>query len=408
MNFLYKAYARIYQANMRFLTRFIDFREPVVISEEDSLLKVPEILKKEHKSHPLIVTLPSIYKLGLTDKLQRILRGNGYEFEIFYRVDENPTTDNVNDGLVVYKGSKCDCVIAFGGGSAIDCSKMIAALSANSKKTISDLRGLLKVRKKPDLLIAIPTTAGSGSEATVAAVISDHKTHSKFTVNDPKLVPMYAIFDPHLLVGLPAKVTSTTGIDALCHAVEAYLGNSNTKKTKKYAEEAIVDIFNSLVNSYKKPLDLDLRLKMQVASDKAGIAFTRAYVGYVHAMAHALGAFYNVPHGLAISIVFPYVLNVYGKKAIKKEAKLADLVHVSGDAMTEADKAAKFIMAIWKMEDEMNIPHTIKGFAKPEDFPEMAKHVLKEAYPLYPVPKLLSKNDIIRVYKMMYRDEKKD
>ena len=208
----------------------------------------------------------------------------------------------------------------------MDTAKGIGARVACPRKPISKMKGLLKVGRKLPLLIAVPTTAGTGSETTVAAVISNPVTHEKYPINDPKLVPDYAVLDPNLIIGLPNKITSTTGMDALTHAIEAYIGGSNTRKTKKSAKIAVKLIFENLEETYNNPTNKDARNNMLIASYHAGVAFTRAYVGYVHALAHTLGGFYGVPHGLANSILLPVVLEEFGSKAHKKLAELADLV----------------------------------------------------------------------------------
>jgi len=381
---------------------FLNFNEPKLVTGSDSLLKIPSILKKEGKKGVLIVTDDGIFKLGLTDSLQAKLKEEGVPFDVYHGVVPNPTINNVKEALSIYKEKGFDAVIAVGGGSSMDCAKMVAACSTNPNKPIPKMKGVLHVSHKPDLIIAVPTTAGTGSEATLAAVILDSETHDKYAINDPKLIPSYAVLEPKLLIGLPSKVTSTVGIDALCHAVEAYIGGENTKKTKKYAEEAIKGIYDYLYLAYTEPTNLTYRTKTQVAAYKAGVSFTRAYVGYVHSMSHALGAIYNTPHGLAISIVLPYVLEAYGAKSYKKLAKLTDICGIKTEKDDVATKAQAFIGWIKDIENKMGIPNTIKGIADPKDFALMASHAVKEANPLYPVPKIFTQDEIVELYKKMY------
>jgi alcohol dehydrogenase len=402
MNAFYKVYARCYQQIMRLALYALNFGEPKLIEGNDAILKVPSLIKETKHNGVLIVTDEMIYKLGLTDSLQDELRKENVPFDVYHGVVPNPTIKNVEEALKIYKEKGLDCVCAVGGGSSIDCAKMVAARSTNPKKPVAKMKGVLKVSHKPDLIIAVPTTAGTGSETTVAAVILDSETHDKYACNDPKLIPRYAVLEPKLLIGLPGKVTSTTGIDALCHAVEAYIGSENTKKTKLYAEEAVKGIFENLLPSYNNPTDLTLRANMQKAAYQAGVAFTRAYVGYIHSMSHALGALYNTPHGLAISIVMPYVLEAYGKKVWKRLAKLADIIGVSKEGMTLEEKSNAFIEAIKRLEADMQIPNTIKGIVDTKDFDVLAEHAVKEANPLYPVPVIFNKKEIIELYKRMY------
>ncbi|MEG0021099.1 MAG: iron-containing alcohol dehydrogenase, partial [Oscillospiraceae bacterium] len=258
----------------------------------------------------------------------------------------------------------------------------------------------LKVRKKPPLLIAVPTTAGTGSEATIAAVITDPDTHEKYAINDMVLVPKYAILDPMFTLGMPSKITSTTGVDALTHAVEAYIGKSNTRRTKRLSEQACKQVFDNLYLAYSDGQNIQARENMQTAAFFAGCAFTRAYVGYIHAIAHALGGMYGIPHGLANAIILPHVLEYYGKSVYKPLARLADVVGITESSDTDRQKSGKFIAAIRAMNKSMDIPEKITGINK-NDLPIIIKRALKEANPLYPVPKILDEKDLYDIFKML-------
>ena len=258
------------------------------------------------------------------------------------------------------------------------------------------MKGVLKICKKLPPLFAIPTTAGTGSETTLAAVITNDETHEKYPINDFNLIPNYAVLDPTLTEKLPKHITSTTGMDALTHAVEAYIGSSNTKETKQMALDAIELIFNNIKTVYDDGTNLEARKNMQIASFKAGVAFTRAYVGYVHAVAHTLGGAYNVPHGLANAVILPYVLEVFGKSAHKKLAKLADHVHLTDINESNEVKAKAFIKAIKDLNEYMNIPTKLD--IKEDDIPLLAKRADKEGNPLYPVPKLMNAKELEQIY----------
>ena len=212
------------------------------------------------------------------------------------------------------------------------------------------------------------------------------------------LIPHYAVMDPSLTVGLPKHITSTTGMDALTHAVEAYIGSENTRNTKKYAIEATQLIFKYLKRAYDKGDDIEARNNMQRASLLAGMAFTRAYVGYVHAIAHSLGGFYGVPHGLANAVILPHVIEAYGEKAHKKLARLAEAVGITGNS--DSEKATAFIAAIREMNEYMAIPTKIEGkwTIKEEDVPIMIEHALAEANPLYPVPVIWGYDEMYAMY----------
>jgi alcohol dehydrogenase class IV len=273
----------------------------------------------------------------------------------------------------------------------------VGARIARPKKSLDKLKGLLKVRRKLPLLIAIPTTAGTGSEVTVASVITDSDTHHKYTILDFNLIPEIAVLDPSCTLSLPPHLTSTTGMDALTHAVEAYIGRSTTKDTRKKAIEAIKLIFNNIEKVYNNGNDLDARLNMLKASYLAGSAFSKSYVGYVHAVAHSLGGQYNIPHGLANAVILPIVLKEYGSSVYKKLDFLAKQVGISNKDESKEIGANKFIDAILSLNNKMNIPNAIKNI-KDEDIELMAEYAEKEANPLYPVPKLLNKEELKKIY----------
>lgn len=397
---MYILFCRAYQGVFRLVSYLLPWRKPELLEGENVLNKLPKLIKSMGIERILIVTDRVITSLGLMDGLLKALSDEGVAFVIYDKTVQNPTIDNIEEALQMYKVSNCKGIVAFGGGSPIDCAKGVGARVARPKKSISQMKGVLKVRKRIPTLFAIPTTAGTGSETTIAAVITDAKTHEKYAVNDPSLIPHYAIFDPLLTVKLPPHITSTTGIDALTHAVEAYIGRSNTKQTKQQSREAIKLIFENLYEAYSNGTNLVARANMQKASFLAGLAFTRAYVGYVHAIAHTLGGFYSVPHGLANAIILPYVLEYYGKSVHKPLAELADLVDISGAADTHEQKALKFIEAIKKLNESMGIPKKVMGIAE-RDIPLMVKRALSEANPLYPVPEIMSKKDMICMYQII-------
>ena len=257
------------------------------------------------------------------------------------------------------------------------------------------MKGVLKVLRRTPTLFAVPTTSGTGSEATLAAVITNSKTHEKYAINDPVLIPSYGVLDPKLTLGLPPHITSTTGMDALTHAVEAYIGNSNTSETKKMAEDAIKLIINNVYTAFIDGSDYEARANMQRASYYAGIAFTRAYVGNIHAIAHTLGGFYNTPHGLANAVILPHVLKAYG---VSVHRKLAELEQLLSDAKgSDEDKANRFIDRIVELNAKMNIPNQIKGI-EDKDLPLMVERAFHEANPLYPVPKIFTRQDFMLIY----------
>lgn len=397
---MYKAYCRIYQSIFRLASHILPWRQPEIIEGVNSLSKLPEVIKCKGIDTVLIVTDKVIASLGLMDPLIAGLDEQGIKYIVYDKTVPNPTIDNIEEALAIYKENNCAGIIAFGGGSPMDCAKGIGARVVRPNKSISQMKGQLKVRKSIPPLFAVPTTSGTGSEATLAAVITDSKTHEKYAINDMSLIPHYAILDPMLTIKLPPHITSTTGMDALTHAVEAYIGKSSTKETRDYSKKAVKLIFENLYEAYSNGDNITARENMQKASHYAGIAFTRAYVGYVHAIAHTLGGFYSTPHGLANAVILPYVLEYFGESAYKSLAELAEVANIGESMDTEVQKARKFIDAIKDLNASMNIPQKITGI-NDSDIPLMAERALKEANPLYPVPKILGKEDILKLYQMI-------
>lgn len=394
MFILKKIYCRIFQKVFRIALPLLPYREPEIL---ESIELIPETVKKNGCKKPIIVTDKGIVNLGLIDSLVEALKKSEIPFAIYDETVPNPTTDNVAKAYDLYKKENCDCLIAFGGGSSMDCAKALGVQIVYPKKTLGQLKGILKVHKKLPLLIAIPTTAGTGSETTLAAIITDSKTRHKYAINSFPLIPHYAVLDAKVTLSLPKSITATTGMDALTHAVEAYIGGSTTKKTRKFSLLAVRLIYNRIFTVYEDGNNLEARNDMLKAAYFAGCAFTRSYVGYVHAVAHSLGGCYNVPHGLANAILLPFVLEAYGKSAEKKLAKLAYHIHLVSEITPQEDAAKAFIQMIKDMKQKLNIGDTIEGI-KEEDIKKLSKYADKEANPLYPVPKLMNAKELQQFY----------
>lgn len=388
-----KAFYRMYQFCFKLVmaTDLLDWKEPVLLEGPGAVKRLPAVVKEKGVSKVLVVTDKGLSGLRLLDGLYEELKKAGVDFVVFDDVQPNPSIENIEAARRVYLDNGCMGLIAFGGGSPMDCAKAAGARVSNPNKSVQKMRGLLHVRKKLPLLFAVPTTAGTGSEITLAAVVTDESTHEKYPINDPKLRPKVVALDPELTVGLPPHITSTTGMDALTHAVEAYIGKSNVANTEEHAKEAVKLIFANLEKAYADGKDLEARSNMLKASYHAGAAFTRAYVGYVHAVGHNLGGFYHVPHGLAMSVILPHVLDYYGEAAYKRLAQLAVVAGVKTDG-TDEEKAKAFIAEIRAMNKRMNIPEKF-DMIKEEDIPTIAQRALREANPLYPVPKFMDQKD---------------
>lgn len=397
MNIFQKAWYRTYQKTIYAVSPFLPWRQPKLLSFEGGIKDLPKfILDSGHKSVMLVVD-SNLAKMGMPNPFIEACETQGLALTVFDKVFPNPTIDLVEDALAVYKQNGCDCLVALGGGSSMDCAKVVGARVACPKKPIPKMKGILKVGKKLPMFVAIPTTAGTGSETTLAAVISNSETHEKYAINDHALIPEYALLDASLTLGLPPHITSTTGMDALTHAVEAYIGKSNTKQTKEMAEKAVKLIFDNLVTAYQDGSNFEARENMLKGSFYAGAAFTRAYVGYVHAMAHTLGGFYHTPHGLANSVILPHILDFFGSSIYKKLAKLADIVGIQGE--NDEVKAKAFIQAIKDMNKTMNIPDKFVDVIKEEDIPQMVDRAYAEAHPLYPVPKFMNKKQLADMFR---------
>ena len=393
---------RISQKLLKVAMCFMNWKEPLLLEGENAVLRLPSFIKNKGIDKVLIVTDKGLMSLHLLDPLFEELKNQQIAYFIYDGVQPNPTIPNIEECKNVYINNNCQGIIAFGGGSPMDCAKAAAARVVKPKKPVRKMRGYLKVGKKLPPFFAVPTTAGTGSETTLAAVVTDPDTHEKNAIADPCLRPKYAVLDANLTIGLPPHITSTTGMDALTHAVEAYIGKSNVKSTIKYAEDATKLIHDNLEKAYINGKDVEARSNMLKASFYAGQAFTRAFVGYVHAIAHNLGGMYGTPHGLANAVILPYVLSWYGKSVYKKLAKLSDLIGISKLEMTLEEKAIAFIDEIKRMNKVMNIPDKF-DFIKEEDIPTLVKRALKEGNPGYPVPKIMNEKDCEQVIRSLMK-----
>lgn len=400
MNIFKKVYCRSFQTVFKIALPFLPYRKPKIIG---SLSYIPSILKKKKKECPLIITDPGIANLGILSMLTNEFKKAGLTYYVYDKTVANPTTDTVEEAFTLYKNNSCNCIIGFGGGSSMDCAKAVGVRVTRPHTPLSKLGGILKVHAKLPLLIAIPTTAGTGSETTLAAVIVDAETRHKYAINDFPLIPRYAVLDPKVTLSLPASITATTGMDALTHAVEAYIGNSTTPGTRKDALMATELIFGNLDAAYNDGSNITARKNMLKAAYYAGCAFTKSYVGYVHAIAHSLGGEYNVPHGLANAVILPMLLESYGKTIHKKLHALAIAANIADDSMSDEEAANTFIQAVKDMKSRFNISDTISEI-KEEDIPKLAGYADKEANPLYPVPVLMDAKELEQFYYKLMND----
>ncbi len=395
-----KFFYRLLQRLLFYISKCLPWREPEIISGENSLPMLKEKLKTLPYRNYLIVTDQGIVKAGLLKHLLIALNDPLLTFSLYDQTIPNPTIQNVEDAVSIYHQNHCDALIGFGGGSAIDAAKCVGIRIVKPKTPFHKMKGILKVNRKIPFLIAIPTTAGTGSETTIAAVISNPLTQEKFAISDLHLMPKLAVLDPLLTENLPPFYTATTGMDALTHAVEAYIGNSGTRQTNLKAKRAIQRIHDHLEQSYHHPHDLNARMQMLFASYDAGYAFTRAYVGNIHAIAHTFGGFHQIPHGFANAIIMPHVLKYYGKSITKKLSLLSDMLHLEESTQSSEIKARAFISWILKLNQTFGIPESIL-IPHDDHLERMIDHAYQEANPLYPVPLIFSKSDFQTLYKQV-------
>ena len=383
------------------------FPDPIIIKGAGAIKKLPIHIKKDGYKNVLIVTGPTVLKLGLLDNLFEELDKENIKYSIYKQETADPSVSDVEEAKAIYDLNNCEAIIALGGGSNIDCAKAVMGRVARPDRSVKNLKGVFKVTLPspkmngfmPPTLYAIPTTAGTGSETTIAAVITDKESKDKFPIMDPFIRAKYAVLDPELTTGLPKKMTSTTGLDALTHAIEGYTNILyNDKKFDNLGKEAVKLIFENLEKAYNNPTDIEARENLLVASYNAGMCFTRGGVGYVHGIGHRLGGLYHIPHGLAMAIILPKVMSYQflGRYVEPELARLADTVGITG--ANDHVKAKAFVAEIRAMEDRMGIP---KGFTciKEEDIPLIAERCMKEVNPTYPVKHIFTKEEIEKFIK---------
>jgi len=392
LTFLYRILYRIYHFALKLVTKVVPFPRPSLYQGKEALNDLVANIEKNKLQKLLLVTDDMIKSLGLHENLLKALEANGITIEIYSNVQPNPSIANVEEGVKVYLLAQCQGVICLGGGSVMDCAKLIAVRIARPNKTIPELKGLFRVLRRLPPIYAIPTTAGTGSETTIVAVVSDPANKQKYALTDISLTPKAAVLLPELTYGLPPQITSVTGMDALTHAIEAFVGITGTKFTNQRAMDASRLIFCNLLGAYQDGKNKQYRRDMLLASFYAGEAFTRASVGYVHAIAHSLGGLYGTAHGLANAVILPKVLRWYGAAVEHKLATLADYCQITADSNTPSSKALAFIEAIEKLNKQMDIATGITDL-KTEDIPMLAKKALDEAHPEYPVPKFMNQED---------------
>ena len=372
----------------------LNFPKPFsFVGPDASLSLVREIIGLGVK-RVMVITDAQLIQLGIVNPLIELMKDSSVEVEVFSEIEPDPGYDLVLKGVKRLKGFNPDAVLAVGGGSSIDGAKAILLSHANDCHP-SSLTGVWLYslpRKRCLPFFAIPTTAGTGAEVTIAAVVSDKVAQIKYAIIDPKTVPAMVALDPKLMAGLPPFITAPTGMDALTHAVEAYIATITTPETDELARMASASIMRNLIIAYTDGQNLEARERMAVAASMAGLAFTRVGVGYVHAIAHQLGGLYHVPHGLANAIVMPHVLEFSKPDCAHRLAELARISDIGESGASDAELADAFIARIRKLNADMQIPGTVKEL-KREDFDKIIDRAFAEAHGTYAVPRYLTRAD---------------
>ena len=385
-------YYKFMAVAVTWLLRLLPRNAPVVYKGVNSALTLCEQVAILGFSKVIIVTDDFLGSSGILDGIKAKLTETDVEFVVFDGVLPDPAFDQVQEGEARLRTERCEAIIAVGGGSVLDAAKMMAMLHTNPG-SLEKFDGIQKCKKPGLPLFAIPTTAGTGSEITLAAVITDPVSHRKIPVVDSKMIPGYVALDAEIMKGMPPGITAATGMDALTHAVESYLSKASSESTEIQAKAAIRLIFKYLVKAYHDGGDMEARDGMAVASFYAGAAFGKTSVGYVHGIAHQLGRICGTPHGNANAMVLPEVLAAYGDCVHARLADLARLVEVGDASSGDSQLAGQFIQAIVDMRQEMGLPLKPKDL-KVQDVSGIVEEALAEAGGLYPVPRYMSEGEI--------------
>ena len=374
------------------LLRLLPRNAPVVYKGVNSALVMCEQVAILGFTRVIIVTDNFLGGSGILDGIKSTLADTNVEFVVYDGVLPDPSFDQVQEGEALLRTEKCQAVIAVGGGSVLDAAKMMAMLHTNPGP-LDKFDGIQKCKKPGLPLFAVPTTAGTGSEITLAAIITDPVSHKKIPVVDSKMIPGYVALDAEIMKGMPPGITAATGMDALTHAVESYLSKASTEATEIQARAAIRLIFKYLVKAYHDGSDMAARDGMALASFYAGAAFGKTSVGYVHGIAHQLGRVCGTPHGNANAMVLPEVLAAYGDCVHQRLADLARLVNLGETGSSSSQLAGLFIQAIIDMRQEMDLPLQPQDL-KLQDVPGIVEEALTEAGALYPVPRYMSADEV--------------
>ena len=374
-----------------------------VIDGIGSVKRIPGLLKRANVRKPLIVTDATLVKLGVINGMLDALKAEGFDYAIYDGVEPNPSIENIEDAFALYRTSNCDSLIGFGGGSAMDASKVVscrAVMPNTSVKEMGRLMGYFPVTlstasKKTPFMIAVPTTAGTGAESTVAAVVSDHKEDKKYTITDRVMRPNVVVLDPELAKGLPPYPTAVTGIDALSHCVEGYIGKGHNPRADEFAERGARLIMENLDTAFENGANLEARAALATAAYMGGQSLNFATTGYVHPFCHKIGAKYGLVHGRCIAAVLPIILEIYGDKVQDRLSKLAVACGVADPSASEKAQCDQFIQKLRAMNEKYGINPHIPEIQK-EDYEEIADSIMVENF-VYPTREVFTREEIYHI-----------
>ncbi|MBP6534132.1 MAG: iron-containing alcohol dehydrogenase, partial [Arenimonas sp.] len=388
-------FARLGARAVGIAVRLLPAPTPFMLTGPGSAIELARLIADRGARSVLVVTDGILVKLGVVEPVLNALKEAGLAVTVFSEVEPDPSIGIIMAGLEQLKASGANAVLAIGGGSSIDAAKAMIACFASNRGP-EQLDGYFKVRASVLPFFAVPTTAGSGSEVTIASVVSDPKAGRKFAIVDNKLVPAAIALDPNLMLGLPKPVTAATGMDALTHAIESHLSTLATPATQALSAAAARAILRDLPRACADGSDIAARQSLAVASCMAGMAFTKVSVGYVHAIAHQLGPLYHLPHGYLNAILLPYVLDFYADCAVERMAELARACGLGRDGGDSRSLATSLIAAIRQLNASVGIPATIAQITD-ADIPHIVQRALAEAHGTYPVPAYMSAVDCEQV-----------
>lgn len=385
------------KTNFDFMMPSVNFFGPGVIE------KIGDRALMLNMKKVLIVTDAFLKNMenGPVKQTEKSLQASGVDYVIFDQVEPNPKIRNVNAGVALYKKENCDSIITVGGGSSHDCGKGIGIVLTNGED-VTKLAGIETLKNPLPPLMAVNTTAGTASEITRHAVLTNEETYLKFVVVSWRNVPLVSFNDPLLMLDVPQKLTAATGMDALCHCVESYVSENRNPITDAQAEKGIALIGQYLRRAVANGHDLEARENMAYASLLAGMAFNNADLGYVHAMAHQLGGQYDAPHGVCCAVLMPTVERFNMIAAPERFAKIAELLGENIQGLSKMAQAERGIAALERISEDVGIPTNIKSIgAKVEDFELMAENALKDGN-AFSNPRKGTKADIVNLFTEAY------